>query len=173
MRALLLVTLATTSLLGCSQSTDPSPDLINGVPPIYSFVFPSDVVASAYQLPAPGLPPMATVGVRLTNTGALAARVEYGACSVAVWLYRPDTRGSAPAWQTSLAAGSACIAIAYVQTIAPGTSYQVGGGLFGASTLGDSLPAGPYLVRVAVRRRATSTGADTLIVLDGGTLNLP
>lgn len=165
------VALALPSLPGCSNAT--GPDLSDGAPPVYSFVFPPQVVASAYELPAPSVPPATTFGVRLTNTGPTAATVEHGACSVSVWLYRADVRGGGPAWQNLLPANSACIAIAYVQTIAPGATYQVGGALLGTRTRGDSLPAGRYLVRVAIRHREAATAGERLVVLDGGTVDLP
>jgi hypothetical protein len=171
MRNAIRCTLAALVLLGCSTT---GPDRLNGTPPIFWFDYPSVIVPEAYQLSAPGLPGRTTVGVRLTNAGAAPARVEHGACSVAVWLYRSDAPESRPVWENRLPANAACITIAYTRTVAPGESYQVAGALLGAETLGDSLPAGRYLVRVAVTHRESGAPPSSvrLVVLDAGTVEL-
>jgi hypothetical protein len=111
------------------------------------------------------------VGVRLTNASTVPATVEHGACSVAVWLYRDGLPTSRPVWQNTLPTGSFCIGVAYMQTIAPGGSYDVSGAILGAQTLGDSLPAGRYFARVAVNHRS-SQSSTRLVVLDAGAVDL-
>jgi hypothetical protein len=173
MRLSALSTIGIVALISCSSATDPR-RLGNGTPPVFSFDYSSAIVPDAYQVPAPGLPGKILVGVRLANTSPAPARIEYGACSVAVWLYRDAVSTSRPVWENRLPANAACIAIAYVKDIAPGDSYQVGGALLGAATLGDSLPAGRYVVRVAVTHRETGLPASSarLVVLDAGTVEL-
>jgi hypothetical protein len=157
-------------LLGC---TDPTGRWSDGTPPIFDFAYPSSVVLEAFQAFPPSNPPGTLVGVRLTNVSTTAVTVEHGACSVAVWLYRESSTSSRPVWENTLPANAACIAVAYVQTIAPGGSYDVGGAILGAQTLGDSLPAGRYVVRVAVEHREAGSGSSSrLVVLDAGTVDL-
>jgi hypothetical protein len=172
MRNAVIRTVAAAALLACGDATGPS--RFDGTPPVFSLDYPPSVVADAYQLAAPGFAGRTGVGVRLTNTGASAATIQYGACSVAVWLYRDAAPRSGPVWENRLGTGEACIAIAYVRTLSAGQSHQIGGALLGAETLGDSLPDGRYRVRVAVRQHVadTSPSADRLVVLDAGTIDL-
>ena len=156
-------------LIACTDPTGARrPD---GMPPLQTFQYPTSVVAGAFQAFPPSNPAGTLVGVRLTNRGTAPATIEHGACSVAVWLYRdPAAR---PVWQNFLPASSACIAIAYVQTIAPGASYDVGGSILGVQTLGDSLPGGRYYVRVAINHRDPNPESPAhLVVVDAGTIDL-
>jgi hypothetical protein len=157
------------ALLACATG----PDQLDGTPPVFSFEYPSSVVPGTYQVVVPSPEAGTAVGVRLTNTGTVPATIEYGVCSVAVWLYRDGARSIRPAWENRPRAGEACIAIAYQQTIAPGGSFEVGGAKLGAGILGDSLADGRYLVRVAVPHRAPGTSSNgELVVLDAGTIDL-
>ncbi|MBV9111022.1 MAG: hypothetical protein JO306_16570, partial [Gemmatimonadetes bacterium] len=54
-----------------------------------------------------------------------------------------------------------------------GASYDVGGTILGAQTLGDSLPAGRYYVRVAINHRDPNPESPAhLVVVDAGTIDL-
>ena len=172
MRTAAALLLAILPLSSCQSVTGVAGALPNGVLPLRSFELPDDVAATAFNLPALSLPQQTSVGVRLTNTGSRPAIVEHGACSVAVWLYRRDTTADGPAWQ-NLQHQTVCIAVLYRRTIEPRESYEVTGAMLGASTLGDSLPAGSYLARVAIRRRSTPSGEGEVVVLDAGTVTLP
>jgi hypothetical protein len=157
------------ALLACATGLEK----LDGTPPVFSFEYPSSVVPGTYQLVVPAPEAGTAVGVRLTNAGTAPATIEYGACSVAVWLYRDGARSARPAWENRLRAGEACITIGYHQTIAPGGSFEVGGAKLGAGILGDSLPDGRYLVRVAVTHREPGTSSNgELVVLDAGTIDL-
>ena len=75
---------------------------------------------------------------------------------------------SPPVWQNRLPEGVFCIAVAYTKNLARGEWYEVAGAQLGTATLGNTLPAGRYLVRVAITRRSP----EQLIVLDAGTFAL-
>lgn len=172
MRTAIVLLVATLPLLSCRDTTGVHGPLSHGVLPLGSFQLPPGIAATAFIRPALSLPQQTSVGVRLTNAGTSALTVEHGACSVAVWLYRRNTTADGPAWQ-NLMPQLACIAILIRRTIEPGDGYDVGGAMLGASTLGDSLPAGAYLVRVAIRRRSAPSGEGELAVFDAGTVTLP
>jgi len=165
--------IAILSLSSCQSVTGVAGAVPNGVLPLGSFQLPDKIAVTAFNLPTLSLPQQTSVGVRLTNTGSSPAIVEHGACSVSVWLYRRDTTADGPAWQNVLPPQTACIAILYRRTIAPQESYDVTGAMLGARTIGDSLPAGSYLARVAIRRRAAPSGEGEVVVLDAGTVALP
>lgn len=169
MRTRLLSLLGAIALLGCNRIT--GPDRPNGVPPIHSLDYPASVVPSGYQLPVAGQPGVAEAGVRLTNTGTAPATIEYGACSVAIWLYRDDMPGAPPVWQSRLPEQLFCADIALIKTLAPGESFGLNGATLDARELG--LPNGRYLVRVAVKHSASGAPMTTqLVVLDAGTIAL-
>jgi hypothetical protein len=162
------------ALAGCSGAiSPPAAALPQGTPPIFSFLAPTQVVATAFHTPSPGTPPRTAIGARFTNGGTTGVTLEYGACSVAVWLYRAGIAGGGPTWENALPAGSACIAIGYSTSLAPGASFDVPGVTLGASTLSAPPPPGTYEVRVAIRRRTSGGSSETLEVLDGGTLVVP
>ncbi|HET7186707.1 MAG TPA: hypothetical protein VFI52_01070 [Gemmatimonadaceae bacterium] len=165
MRIRLLSLLGTVALIGCGST---GPDRPDGTPPFQSFTYPAGVIPTGYQASMAGQPGVTVAGVRLTNAGNASATIEHGACSVAVWLYRDDQPNSPPVWQNRLPEGAFCIDIAYMTILLPGQSYEVAGAQLGAATLGATLPAGRYLVRVAITRRSP----EQLIVLDAGTFAL-
>ena len=165
MRIRLLSLLVAAALIGCGST---GPDRPNGLPPIMSFTYPATVVPAGYQATVAGQPGTTNAGVRFTNMGSATATIEHGACSVAVWLYRDDVPDSPPVWQNRLPEGVFCIAVAYTKTLARGEAYEVPGAQLGTATLGNTLPAGQYLVRVAITRRSP----EQLIVLDAGTFAL-
>jgi hypothetical protein len=162
--------LALVAFVGCSNSVRPDP-LTPGNGPGMGIQYPATVSATAYTLPAPGLPPRLSIGVRLTNNGATPALVEHGACSVAVWLYR--TGDTAPSWQTFSSPEVACILIGYSRTIVPGEAYSLAGALVGVDTPVNPLAPGTYRVRVAIRRERTDGSTEPLQILDGGEVTLP
>lgn len=161
----LLPLLGALALIGCGST---GPDRPDGIPPFQSFTYPLGIVPTGYQASVVGQAGVTVAGVRLTNAGNAAATIEHGACSVAVWLYRDDMPNSPPVWQNTLPAGAFCVDVAYMTILLPGQSYEVAGAQLGAATLGSTLPAGRYLVRVAITRRSPAQ----LIVLDAGTIAL-
>ena len=170
MRTRLLSLLGAVALLGCGST---GPDRRDGFPPSQTFAYPASVVVTGFQAPAADQSGNTAVGVRFTNAGTAPATIEHGACAVAVWLYRDDVRGSPPVWQNGVGTSMACIGILYTRTLARGESYDVAGASLGATTLGTTLPAGRYLVSIAMRRHdAGSASSGELIVLDAGAIVL-
>ena len=166
MRIRLLSLLGAVTLIGCGST---GPDRPDGIPPLQSILYPAAAVPTGFQAAVPDKPGVTAVGVRFTNTGTAPATIEHGACAVAVWLYRDDQPDWPPVWQNG-SGEMMCIDVLYRTSIAPGETYDVSGAQFGALQTG--LPAGRYVVRVALLRDpGTRVGAE-LIVLDAGTIAL-
>ncbi len=160
----------TTVIIGftaCSDATEPL--VIPGAPPIFGVSFPPDLQLSAHVDADPASPNTWEPAVRFTNTTQRTATVEHGACSLAVWLYKPGAESAAPVWDNRLPPNTACIAIGYLRQIPSGSYYDLATRIDRAF-IGDSIPAGNYRVVLAIR---AGINADApLRVLPAGDISL-
>jgi hypothetical protein len=163
---------ASVATIACHHPVAPD-SLLPGAAPATSVNIPPLVSVTGRIEAVDTMPQAWQLAVRFRNDGREPVTVEHGACSVAVWLYRADGRSGPPAWDNGLPRNGACILIGYLHSLAPGETYDLLAGRLTRARLGNSVPPGRYLVRLAVRTSRTGGSSDErLLVLPASTVTL-
>lgn len=114
------------------------------------------------------IPSRFVVTLAVANTGSTPVRLEHGACSFGLRLYRTAALASSPAWDDRPPPGSACILPLYQISVAPGARHEQRIGFIRPAALRDSLSAGRYWV--SITWRAPGTGVR---LVPAGVLDIP
>lgn len=118
----------------------------------------------AGALAADTLPSSFGVMLAVTNTGSTPVRLEHGACSFGLRLYRSAASSLPPAWDDRPPAGSACPLPLYQVTVAPGVRHEQRIGSIKVAATG--LPPGRYWASITWRPSANEVRLVAAGVLD-------